>query len=347
MISFDQLNVLKQLMICWLKCLFTRKKKILMITPSFKGGGLETRLNNIVNLYYPKYHFVLLTQTPKNEMKLSPCIHFRGILTIPFEKKLLTFLFYMIHFDILDIHPFDCEWIADLPSVSKKTRLIYTLHGIPSVLLFHPSKRPFDKIITVSTQLNNLFIQKFPEYADKIMLSKNTCQISNKHSKPKDTKKILFMLTNQTPIHEILNDIIEIVPPDFEIHYIGYPIIDTHKIKYYSRLIYDGFVDVSTYLNKNHFKLALCRGGYAAMDLIAYDIPTITVRENTKNGFYFDLITCDNFETLSNQNFVSWHPYCKKDLSKIIPLFSRSPTLFYNDCLNKFNSNKDIINYYE
>lgn len=344
----EKMNVYRQIIGCFKRIAFKKRKKILIISDSFKGGGLETRLNHIVNLYHQKYHFVLMTQTPRKDMKIPPNIHFQSILILPFEKRFLVLLLKICSFDFIDIHPFYTEWVTDLPCIGKKTKIIYTLHGIPSVLLFRPPLRPFDKIITVSQPLSDMFIQKFPDYQNKTLLVKNTYNTSNIPHTFHRARSVLLMLTNQTPIYEILNDIIDVLPPDYDIHYIGYPLVNQNEIKQFNRFIYDGFVDVSCYLKTHHFCLAICRGGYAAMDLIFHNIPTITVREKNSGGFYFDLITPDNFETLSNQNFVSWNPYHKKQsLAQIVPLLSGISSPFYNTCLSQFNSHKDIIDYYE
>lgn len=345
---FDNFKIYGQIIRCFTHTLFNKRKKILIVSESFKGGGLETRINHIVNLYHQKYHFVLLTQTQKQDMKIKPTGYFKDIVIIPFKQNILTSFLFFCRFDILDIHPFYTEWIADLPVLSNKTKLFYTLHGLPSVSLFCPPQKSFDKIITVSLPLADMFIQKFPRYLDKTLLVKNAYNVSNKKPTFYPSHNILFMLTNQTPIHDILNDIIDILPKTYTIHCIGYPIPDSHKINHRHRLIYDGFVDVSDYLKTNHFCLAVCRGGYAAMDLINHDIPTITVREKNAGGFYFDLITPDNFEILSNQNFVSWNPYHKKQsLAQIVPLLSGISSPFYHTCLSQFNSHKDITDYYE
>ena len=48
------------------------KKRVLIISPNFSGGGLETRINTIVETYSEKYTFSLLTKTSKSSMRITP-----------------------------------------------------------------------------------------------------------------------------------------------------------------------------------------------------------------------------------------------------------------------------------
>ena len=171
----------------------THKKKVLIISPNFSGGGLETRINTIVENFTNQYTFSLLTKTRLSDMRISPTLFFDKIYR--WEEQ----FFAIKSADILSLHPYNIfSEIQDLTLFNKKI-IIYTLHGESSFLEdFNSFGKYVDVFYSVSEKLIETFKVLYPKYASKIYLYRNYYPNSIKENifNFNSCKDILFSITN-------------------------------------------------------------------------------------------------------------------------------------------------------
>ncbi len=315
------------------------KKRILVMSPNFCGGGLEIRINTIIERFYKNFSYSLLTKTPINEMRIAPSNFFNKIYNWDNLDDAIN------NADIISMHPFFVfNELKNLHLLDNKT-LLYTLHGEAS---FRDNIAQFgDKIdvfYAVSKKLIEIFKLLYPQYADKIYFFKNYYSIQNKKSSMNfdANKKILFCITNLEN-QEYLNMIIKQIPYDYHIHIIGSEQFNEFE---HPNIIYDGFVDIDSYLSANKFSVAFARGGYLAMDLIANGIPLILIYERNRN-FYAEVLNKTNFEKLSNQNFVTFQKATYENISNIFKQIEQNYDNYYlSDLLKLYNDSSLMFNPY-
>ena len=138
------------------------KKRILVMSPNFCGGGLEIRINTIIEGFYKNFSYSLLTKTPINEMRIAPSNFFNKIYNWDNLDDAIN------NADIISMHPFFVfNELKNLHLLDNKT-LLYTLHGEAS---FRDNIAQFgDKIdvfYAVSKKLIEIFKLLYPQYAYK------------------------------------------------------------------------------------------------------------------------------------------------------------------------------------
>ncbi len=316
-----------------------KKKRILVISPNFRGGGLETRINTIVERFHKDFRYSLITKTPINKMRISP-------------SKYLDKVYYWGNYedaikgaDIISIHPF--SFFTELKNLDllKNKKLIYTLHGETSFLdNIDQFADMIDVFYAVSNKLIDIFKILYPQYADKIYLFKNYYSTlnTNLYTKPEVNKKILFCITN-TDKQEYINSIIKQIPYDYHIHIIGSEQFQKFE---HPNIIYDGFVNIDSYLSANKFSIAFARGGYIAMDIIANNMPIILIYERGRN-FYAEVLDKINFEKLSNQNFVTFNKSKYENIPNIIEQIEQNYNdYFLSNLLKQYNDSLLMPNPY-
>lgn len=320
-----------------MKCLgIVKQKKILIITANFSGGGLEKRINNIVNLFHGKYHFSLISKTPFENMKIKPSIYFQKIYSWNEHFQALK------NIDLIDVHPFGVENLLKEWNIPPKVKKIYTLHGEASILEDLNFLSEYDHVYSVSQFLIPKVIEQYPALKNKISLSKN---YDDFHfitlTKQTSDNDILLSITNiANPAY--LQKIINIIPEKYVIHLIG-NITDKLISREHGKLISHGFVNIPQFLEKNSFCAAIARGGFAAMDIISQNIPLICISDNL-DGYYLDVLTKDNFPFLSDCNFVTRKPFDANFLCTQIEKISKNTDnyccqqlLYQNNFLSDMN----------
>ena len=137
--------------------------------------------------------------------------------------------------------------------------------------------------------------------------------------------------------------LIKQIPYDYHIHIIGSEQFNEFE---HPNIIYDGFVDIDSYLSANKFSVAFARGGYLAMDLIANGIPLILIYERNRN-FYAEVLNKTNFEKLSNQNFVTFQKATYENISNIFKQIEQNYDNYYlSDLLKLYNDSSLMFNPY-
>lgn len=315
-------------------------KKILIISTCFAGGGLETRINSIVDKFCNQYSFSLLTKTLKKEMRIPVSVNFKNIYTWDEED------FAISNADIISIHPYSAFLELKNPDLLLNKKLIYTLHGESSLFdNLNRYEKNIEIFYTVSSKLIPDFKKKYPLCADKIHLFKNYFpkKITRNICAFQNNNNILISVTN-TNSWNFLNDIIQTIPKNYNIHIIGH----IPKNKYnHPNIFYDGFVKLEDYFLKNKFFAAITRGGFAAQDIIAANIPTILIYDR-KDTSYLELLTKDNFKQLSNQNFVTWKADDNIDLAQILLKIKQNPKNYsLQNLLKKHNDISLMFNPYK
>lgn len=309
------------------------KPNILIISNNFAGGGLETRINSIVDKFCDNYNFRLLTKTLKQEMRIPASENFEYICNWD------NFYDAIKDVQIIDMHPFWLSNLFDLYDIDTKIKTMYTLHGEISI---EDSMNKFydriDRVYAVSELTINKFKQHYPTYMNKVRLAKNyfPLEISRINNNKQNSKNILISITSTLDWHYI-EGLIKQIPLDYNIHIVG-NIKSNFDIKNYPNTQYDGFVNIPEYLNSKDFCLAFSRGGFAAMDIIAENIPTILIYTRN-NSFYLEGIVRSNFETLSNQNFVTTKIFDGDYFTNILNQIKSNSTEFLcTDLLKKYNA---------
>lgn len=316
-----------------------QKKKVLIVSKNFSGGGLETRINNIVNQLHDKYTFSLITQTAPENMRIKPSQYFEHIYSWDEYRDAL----YKV--DILDVHPFNVdnlinEW--NIPSQMKKT---YTLHGEASIIENLHFLHNYNRIFTVSELLRPYINENYPNLKDRLVLSKNRDVIKNYNAPKSDGKNILVSITN-TNDKDIIQNIIDVIPSQYNVNLIGYFQPGTF-VRKNGELIYHGFVNIDELFEQNHFDMAFTRGGFATMDVVARNIPCLCISSND-NGMYFDVLSRDNFESMSDCNFVTRKPLNNKDILNAIKSIEEFPQKYQcRDLLEIHNKAELIEDLYE
>lgn len=315
------------------------KKRILVISPNFSGGGLETRIKTIIERFHEEFSYSLLTKTPTHEMRISPSKFINKIYN--WDKQDIA----INDADIISIHPFSVfTELKNLHLLDNK-KLIYTLHGEASFLdNINSFGDKIDIFYSVSEKLIQIFKILYPQYSNKIYLFKNYYPKQNKtlYKKFKTNKNILISITN-TEKQGYLNNIIKRIPHDYCIHIIGSEQFQQFE---HPNVVYDGFVNINSYLSKNQFCIAFTRGGYAAMDLIVHGIPLILIYERNSK-FYAEVLNRNDFEKLSNQNFVTFKESRYEDIPDIIRLISLNHNNFeLFNLLKKYNDYSSMYNPY-
>ncbi len=310
------------------------KQAVLIVSKTFIGGGLETRINSIVDKYSNQYTFFLLTKTNRDIMNVQPSKNFKKIYN--WDERLIA----LNNAQIVSLHPFDIlQDFKEILQVSNK-KIFYTLHGEYSLLEdFSVLGQKVDLFYSVSVKLIELFKNKYPQFKSKIKLFKNyyPFEIQSMERNIITEKNILFSITNFS-YWNYYNNLVNFIPEEYAIHFIGYNDVEKYNRR---NIVYDGFVNIQKYLKENKFFIGFSRGGYSAMDLIAHNIPTVLIY-NRENSLYRELLTRDNFEKLSNQNFVTFNQSKDFDISNMLDLIKTNREKFIcNDLLQKYNG----INY--
>lgn len=299
------------------------KKKVLIVSKNFSGGGLEYRINKLTQQYSDFYDFSLITDTPVKDMKMFP----------EYMSKLYNWNEHRIalkNVEILDIHPFHVLNIFNEWNIDPKIKTVYTLHGQASV---EENMKNFlkhiDIINCVSTKLIEMMRIKYPMHMFKLRLSKNYYDLGVQN------KKVLISVTNLNYIDDV-KTILEHIPADYKVYCIGDNI---NKLANFSKeVIYEGFVNVKEYLIHNNYEFAITRGGYAAMDIINSATPTGLIYERS-GKIYFNAINRNNFLKLSNQNFVTWKIFKEKDFKVFLKdIIKNRHNYICNDLLYKYNA---------
>lgn len=296
------------------------KNNVLIIANNFTGGGLEHRINNIVNKFSYKYNFSLITKTPAKSMKTRPSASIIKIYKWTDYKKALK------NADIIDVHPWKISKIYKKWGLFTKkniTKKIYTLHGEASLNEDLHFLQYVDRVYCVGDSLIKAIKCKYPNVKD-IHLLKNYDSISCNNNFSNESNNILFSITNLSDIN-FIQEIINTIPEQYTIHIIGN--IDSSVIsKNNKHIIFHGFVNLTDFFRQYKFMAAFSRGGFASQDIIAKDIPCFLISSN-KYGFYMECLTRDNFVKLSDNNFVTREPFNKKylitQLSKINPDYKK------------------------
>ena len=316
-----------------------QKKKVLIVSKNFSGGGLETRINNIVNKLYDKYSFSLITQTAPENMRIKPSQHFEHVYSWDEYRDAL------FKVDIIDVHPFNVynlinEW--NIPSQMKRT---YTLHGPASIIENLDFLHDYNRIFTVSELLRPYINENYPNLKDRLVLSKNRDVIKNYNIPKSDGKNILISITN-TVDKDFIQSIIDIIPSQYNVHLIGLFQSGTF-VRKDGDLIYHGFVNIDELFEQNHFDMAFTRGGFAAMDVIARNIPCLCIKSNDE-GVYFDALTRDNFADMSDCNFVARKELDNQNIVDTIKSIEDFPQKYQcRDLLELHNNAESIEDLYE
>lgn len=308
------------------------KKNVLIISSNFTGGGLEKRINNIVNRFHDNYSFSLITQTPKKDMKTKPSKYIEYIYAWDEYEKALNKV------DIIDVHPFGAQNLIAQWHISPQIRKIYTLHGEPSVtkedLKF---LQEYDHIYSVSKFLIPLVKQKYPDLQNKISLSINCDVIEDFAPDNKKDKNVLFSITN-TNDKEYIQEIISQIPQEYTIHMVGNFTKDM-LARSNGKIIFHGFVNIPALFTQYHFCTAFARGGFAAMDIISRNIPCFCISSNTQ-GRYLELLSRNNFSVLSDCNFVTRKIYKGEDILFGLNMINTSPKNY--ECSDLLKRHNDI-----
>ena len=246
--------------------------------------------------------------------------------------------------DILDVHPFDATDIVTRWNISPQIKKIYTLHGEASLAEDLDFLQNFDRIYTVS-ELLRPYIEKFyPQLKDKFFLSKNRYVIPDYTSMQNTGKNILFSVTN-TQDKDFIQNIIDIIPHQYDIHIIGHFASDSFFRKN-GKIIYHGFVNIFDLFKQNHFNMTFTRGGFAAMDTITRNIPCLCISSNN-NGLYFETLSRNNFSKMSDCNFVTRKKFNSQNIIDDIKRIEKFPSKYQcSDLLKQYNNIEDMLDLY-
>lgn len=284
--------------------IMNNKPNVLIISSNFKGGGLETRINNIVNRFSHKYNFSLITRTPIEDMKTKPSQYITKIYKWKEYKRAIK------NADIIDIHPWKISKIYKKWKIfaNKNITKIYTIHGELSLCEDLHFLQYCNRVYCVGNSLINKTKSYYPNVKN-IYLSKNYAEIIDNDSFDIKDKNILFSITNTSDIN-YLQEIINNISEDYTIHIIGC-VDNTIISRENGILIIHGFVNLTAFLNQYKFIAAFSRGGFATQDIVARNVPVFLISSN-EDGFYFEGLTKTNFIYLSDNNFVTRKPFNKK-----------------------------------
>ncbi len=305
---------------------FRRKNKVLIVSANFSGGGLEKRINNIVNRFHNDYAFTLITKTPPQDMRVCPSKFIEHVYKWEEHEKALAGV------DIIDVHPFGVENLINEWHVLPEVKKIYTLHGEASLDEKLGFLEAYDRIYSVSKFLIPLLEKGYPQLRGKILLSKNRDIIKDYNN----DNNILFSITN-TNVQQYIQKIINHIPPKYTIHMIGmFP--EGSFVRPTGKIIFHGFVNIDALFEKYHFNMAFARGGFASMDIIARNIPCFCISSNM-HGLYFELLSRKNFLELSDCNFVTRKKFKSKNISAGIKLIEKVPEDYQcHDLLEQYNN---------
>lgn len=314
------------------------KKKVLIVSVNFAGGGLETRINNIVNRFHDVYSFSLITKTRPADMRIKPSEYFEHVYSWDEYPDAL----YKV--DILDVHPFGVTDIIEQWRIPSQIKKIYTLHGEASVSEKLDFLKCFHRVYVVSELLRPYIEKNYPQLRDKLFLSKNRAVIQYYAPVKQRGKNILFSITN-TNDKIFIQKIIDVIPSKYTVHIIGY--FDNGSfVRKNGKIKYHGFVNIFDLFEQNYFDIAFARGGFATMDVVARNIPCLSISSN-ENGFYYESLSKNNFIQLSDCNFVTRKKFDLKNIVQDIKHIENSPSDYQcRDLLKECNDIQGMSDLY-